>query len=199
MSSASSNCASPSLSIASAYDQFSLQIKFEEDWKDNITGTSASMASPSGGTFGSGVSMSNGASTPSISFTQPPLPINGSSPFSNGNMASQQQRIASSPPMVNNGFHGGVENSSLSSSSSFSSSNGNVTSQQQPIASSPPMVNNGFRGGVENSSLSTPSNVGYFCNGNNPFSSNNQASFGSDCHCKTGYTCSKCFQKAMDM
>ena len=159
MGSASSNCASPSLSIASAYDQFSLQIKFEDDWKDNITGASNSMASPNGGSFGSGVSMSNGTSTPSISFTQPPLPINGSGPFSNGNM----------------------------------------TSQQQPVASSPPMVNNGFHGGADNSSLPTPSNLGYFGNGNNPFSPNNQSSFGPDCHCKTGYTCSKCFQKAMDM
>lgn len=52
--------------------------------------------------------------------------------------------------------------------------------------------------GCANSTLSMQ-NSGFFTDNNGSFISNNQTLFGGECHCRTGYTCSKCFQKAMEL
>ena len=42
-------------------------------------------------------------------------------------------------------------------------------------------------------------NSGFLTDNNGSFFSNNQTLFGAECRCRTGYTCSKCFQKAMEL
>ena len=153
MGSSGSTCASPALSISTAYDQFSLNIKYEEEWKDNnIYG--GSVCSP-GGPIANPSGSSNNFSTSSMTFTEPPHPINVQSPFVNGNVTPQPSVTAS--------------------------------------------MTNEFHGSANNSTLSMQSNSGYFGANNSAFASDNQNGFGTECHCKTGYTCSKCFQKAMEM
>ena len=141
----SSACASPSLSIATVYDQFNLQIKFEDEGR--------SMSSPAG-SFPNAISTNN-LSTTSVTFTQPPLPIHSQQPFVNGGTTSQVNGTTS---CVGNGFQSSIVNS---------------TPQMQ--------------------------NPGYFDGSNSPFTATNQTPYESECHCKTGYTCSKCFQKAMEL
>ena len=165
----SSACASPSLSIASAYDQFNSQIKSEDDWKDWKDGvfSAASVSSPSG-SFANNMSTNN-LSTGSISvtFTPPPLPMsNIQNTFTNSSVATTAQTN-----MI----------SSTGSFSSSSSSGGNMF--QAADASSTPMMQNST----------------YFESNNASFPSESNNSFGSECNCRTNYTCSKCFQKAMDM
>ena len=57
---------------------------------------------------------------------------------------------------------------------------------------------NMFQGG-ETSSSSMNQNSTYFESSNTSFSSDSHKSFNSECHCRPNYTCSKCFQKEMDM
>ena len=144
LSSSSSACASPALSIATAYDQFSLQIKFEDE------GTN--MSSPAG-SFPNTIGTTN-LSTTSVTFTQPPLPIHSQQVFVNGNTTS---KVNATTSCVGNDFQSSIVNS---------------TPQMQ--------------------------NPGYFGGSDNTFTATNQTPYGSECHCKTGYTCSKCFEKAME-
>ena len=111
MGSSSSTCASPSLSIATAYDQFSQQIKYEDDWKDNAS--LASMCSPRG-SYGN-TNGTNNLSTMSMTFTPPPLPITSQSPFVNGNSTAVQANSTSSGMDL---FQGFTNNSSMMASTS---------------------------------------------------------------------------------
>ena len=82
-----------------------------------------------------------------------------------------------------------------------------VTINTQPcFVNSTPISNvtssggtNGFQS-CSNSTLSMQ-NTGYFTKSNDgSFASNNPtSSFGLECHCRTGYTCTRCFQKAMEL
>ena len=73
-----------------------------------------------------------------------------------------------------------VPTSGSFSNSSLSSSGGNM-----------------FQG--SESSTSMMQNSTYFESNNTSFSSDSHNSFNTECHCRPNYTCSKCFQKEMDM
>ena len=168
MHSSSSACASPCLSIATAYDQFNSQIKFEEDWKDwKDVASVASVTSPAGSNFSNGISANNFSTvSTSVTFTPPPLPMsNNQNALTNGvNSTAQTSMVPSS---------GSFSNSSLSSG-------GNM-----------------FQG--SESSTSMMQNSTYFESNTTSFSSDSHNSLNTECHCRPNYTCSKCFQKEMDI
>ena len=169
MHSSSSACASPSLSIATAYDQFNSQIKFEEDWKDWKDGASiASVTSPASSSFSNGINANNfSTGSTSVTFTPPPLPMsNNQNAFTNGVNSTAQTNM--------------VPTSGTYSNSSLSSSGGNM-----------------FQG--SESSNSMMQNSTYFGSSNTSYSSDSHNSFNTECHCRPNYTCSKCFQKEMDI
>ena len=74
--------------------------------------------------------------------------------------------------------------------------NGGTTSHVNATTS---CLGNSFQSSIATTTPQTQNN-GYFEGSNNTtLPAANQTTYGSECHCKTGYTCSKCFQKAMDI